>query len=316
MGKLISNFFEILLPENIPSIYVLDREKTHSLSQKAIFQKINSESAITFSNNNETRKLDGTNPTYFSWLLSKFLFRHLSQNDSFFDINKFNKQYTIRASKLIQENEFSILRRCTSKIIFFDSLDGFLSTIRKQKLSFVKPPKSLSDIDTIINSKTLSFKINEWSNGNQLTLQEMNIALRRLKDEDFETLEDVNNLLFDGTIKKQIENLKEELGNTENVLPFEMIMYGTLLQRGKKEIVQSEIKKDLGFVKHKCLTQECGKYLTEKEYEFIVNKTDSDFDFYCEEHRLLHFTNTCTSCSRHTTKDLCLECEAKENDFL
>jgi len=199
--------------------------------------------------------------------------------------------------------------------IILEGLDGFLSTIRKQKLTYVQPPKALSDIDTIINSKTLSFKISERFKGKQLTNQEMNIALRRLKNEGYETLEDVNNLLFNEKIIKGIKEAKEELGNNENVQPFELIMYGALLEKDKIELAKDEIKTDLGFVKHKCLEEKCGKYLTEEEYEFIIQKTDSDFDFYCAKHRMDHFDKSCTKCGKFTTKNLCLECEAKESEI-
>lgn len=192
-----------------------------------------------------------------------------------------------------------------------DGLDGFLSTIRIQKLSYVQPPQYLSDADTVINSKTLSFKINEWKEGTQLTNQEMSIALKRLNDEGYHTLEDVNDLFYNHRIIADIQSLKEELGNNENVVPFEVIMYGSLILSGKKDLAEQQIKTDLGFVKHKCLS--CNKYLKEEEYQFILKETDSDFDYYCEDHRFDHFTKKCSSCGKFTTQELCLECEAKSS---
>lgn len=188
-------------------------------------------------------------------------------------------------------------------------LDGFLITIRKQKLSFVTPPNQLNAADTIINSKTLSFSINKYRRGEQVTNQEMTILLRRLKEELYETIEDIRLIFEDIKIYDLIKNAKEELLVYENVTPFELLKYGSLIKNNKLDYFFEEIKADLGFVKEQCLI--CTKNLTKEELEFIKTKTDSDIDFYCEKHRDSHFTNNCSNCGKKTTQELCVNCAAE-----
>src|SRR5690606_26693740 len=190
-----------------------------------------------------------------------------------------------------------------------DGVDGLLSTIRVQKLALVSPPSQLSDADTIINAKTLSYKINNWKKGVQLTIQEMNLVLRRLKDEGFETLKDVTDLLDNNEVEIRIKKYKEELGKKENVNAFELLTYGALLLKGKDQLFEEEIKQSLGFVNEEYV--DCGRILTKDEYDYIVNETDSDFKFYCTEHRETQFFKVCRNCGKRTSKDLCLKCEAE-----
>jgi predicted RNA-binding Zn-ribbon protein involved in translation (DUF1610 family) len=188
-------------------------------------------------------------------------------------------------------------------------LDGFLITIRKQKLSLVTPPNYLNAADTIINSKTLSYNISKWKNGAQVTIQEMNILLKRLKEESFETIEDVQKIFENNYIEDNVKISKEELSNNENVTAFELLKYGSLLIKGKVDQFKEEIKFDLGFVKEQCL--DCGNNLTKEELEFMNTKTDADMIYYCEKHRELHFPNTCSKCGLKTSKELCISCAAE-----
>ncbi|TXF87542.1 hypothetical protein FUA23_18300 [Neolewinella aurantiaca] len=191
-----------------------------------------------------------------------------------------------------------------------DGLDGFLSTIRSQKLSYITPPEELEDTDKIINSKTLSFKVNQWKSNTKFTNQEMNLVLSRLRELNYQTLEDINKLLEDESIRDKIRVSKSELKNLSNVSAFEMLLYGPLFQKGKPELAISEIQSNLGFVKHKC--SKCSSFLTENEYDFIIRETDSDYDFYCEKHRLEHFLKRCEICNKYTTAIKCLKCEAED----
>jgi len=187
-------------------------------------------------------------------------------------------------------------------------LDGFLITIRKQKLKLVTPPTHLSAADTIINSKTLSFTISKWKKGEQITIQEMNILLKRLKEENFETIADVENLLDNNDIEVRLKQAKEELLINENVTSFEMVKYGSLLIKDKLSQFNEEIKSDLGFVKEQCM--ECGRNLTREELDYIKSNTDADNDFYCEKHRDKYFPNDCAGCGKKTSKELCINCAA------
>jgi len=193
-----------------------------------------------------------------------------------------------------------------------EGLDGFLSTIRKQKLSYIAPPSVLEDSDTIINAKTLSFKIDEWKKNTQFTNQEMTIVINRLREEGFVTLQDINTLFEDEKTLELIKSKKVELKNNANVSAFDLLIYGPLIRNGKIEQADEEIKLNLGFVTHKCI--ECNSYLTEDEYDFILNKTDSDFDYYCEKHRYLHFTHECNNCGKYTTSEICVDCEAATDE--
>lgn len=193
-----------------------------------------------------------------------------------------------------------------------DGVDGILSTIRSQKLSLVLPPSHLSDADTIINAKTLSYKINVWKKGEQLTIQEMNLVLRRLKEEGFETLKDVTDLLDNTEVEQMIKNVKEDLGKQENVKAFELLTYGALITRGKIEAFEEDIKQSLGFVNEQCV--DCGRVLTKDEFDYILNETDSDFKYYCSEHRGEYFAHVCRKCGKKTSQDLCLKCEAESKE--
>lgn len=188
-------------------------------------------------------------------------------------------------------------------------LDGFLSTIRVQKLALVQPPSFINDADTVINANTLSYKINFWRKGEKLTLQEMNLVLKRLKDEEFETLKDVTDLLDNVEMENRIKNFKESLGKKENVKPFELLIYGALVTRGKVTEFEQEMRQSLDFVNEECV--DCRRALTREEFNYIENETDSDFKYYCKDHRDNHFTMSCKNCGKRTTKELCLKCEAE-----
>jgi ppGpp synthetase/RelA/SpoT-type nucleotidyltranferase len=189
-------------------------------------------------------------------------------------------------------------------------LDGFLITIRKQKLAFVTPPNQLNAADTIINSKTLSFSISKYRRGEQVTNQEMNILLRRLKDENFETIEDIQQIFESKEVESLIKTSKEELSINDNVSSFELLKYGSLIHRNKIEMFKEEIKSDLGFVKEQC--QICAKNLTKEELEFIKTQTDSDIEFFCEEHRDEKYPFTCMICGKRSSHDICINCAAED----
>lgn len=194
-----------------------------------------------------------------------------------------------------------------------ETLDNMASTIRKQRLNIVKPPLNIGDSDTLINPNTLSYKIDLLKRGKRLTQQEMALVINRLKEERFETLAEAWDLLQDDTIEKSIKEYKEQLRSNENVQPFETLYYGSLLKRRKDGKFQEEMSKDYGFVQHQCL--QCNRLLTNDEYEFIKSKTDSDTDFYCNDHRLEHFQNQCPQCGIFTSSELCKNCEAKIKPF-
>jgi len=190
-----------------------------------------------------------------------------------------------------------------------NGLDGFLITIRKQKLSLITPPTFLTPADTVINSNTLSYAINKWSK-EKITLQEMNILLKRLKEEGFETIQDVDNLFNDREIEARIKQFKEDLSINENVTAFEMVKYGSLLNKSKDVHFGEEIKSDFGFVKEQC--QDCGRNLTKDELKYINLETDSDMVFYCETHRDNHFPNKCRVCNKKTASEYCISCAGEK----
>lgn len=194
-----------------------------------------------------------------------------------------------------------------------DNLDDMASTIRKQRLSYVKPPQEIHDADTLINSKTLSYKIDQVIKGARLTQQEMTLVMNRLKEEGFETLDEVSKLLNDVALLKTIKTYKEELQVDENATPFEVLYYGPLILKDKMDIFGEEIRKDYGFVHYKCL--ECDRWLTKEEYDAIKKDTDSDLEFYCKEHLANHFNVQCQNCGILTSNDLCRTCDADKNIF-
>ena len=133
-----------------------------------------------------------------------------------------------------------------------DSLDDMASTVRRHRLSYVPLPNTINDSDTLINQKTLSYKVNQSRKG-RLTQQEMTLALNRLKEEGFETLKEVDYLLNDFEIEQRIKTYKEELRNEDNVQPFEILYYGSILKKGKEDKFKNELRKDFGFVPYQCI---------------------------------------------------------------
>jgi ppGpp synthetase/RelA/SpoT-type nucleotidyltranferase len=194
-----------------------------------------------------------------------------------------------------------------------DTLDSMASTIRKQRLSAVKPPPELEDSDQIINSKTLSFKIDSIKKGERLTQQEMNLAIVRLRDQGFDTIAEAWELLEDPKIEGQIKEAKEKLRDDKNVTAFEMLYYGSLLKRGSDAQLLEEMSVDYGFVQLNCL--ECGRLLSTKEHDFIKEKTDSDRDYYCEDHCISHFPYQCEKCGTHSSTTMCKNCAAEVVPF-
>lgn len=195
-----------------------------------------------------------------------------------------------------------------------DTLDNMASTIRQQRLSFVRPPTELSDSDTVINAKTLSYKVSQLkTTGELLTQQEMTLALGRLKEEGFETLAEVWELLQDGKVESQVKEFKEELRNNENVRPFELLYYGSLLKKGNQSKFREEMSREFGFVQQQC--QDCQRRLTNDELLFMKEKTDSDFSYFCADHLSSHFPNRCSKCMTYTSGELCKNCEAEVSSF-
>ncbi len=194
-----------------------------------------------------------------------------------------------------------------------DKLDDMASTIRMQRVSYVNPPTTIDDSITLINDKTLSYKIDALKGHERLTQQEMSLVLGRLKEEGFVILAEVADLLRDEQVQSKIKKVKEELEDKKNVTAFEMLYYGSLLKRGKTERFEEEIRDDYGFVQEQCI--ECDKFLTREEFVFINEETDSDIDYYCTAHRSDKFTNECPRCGILTSGELCKKCEADMVNF-
>lgn len=192
-----------------------------------------------------------------------------------------------------------------------DTLDNMASTIRKQRLAIVRPPNEIEDSDTLINSKTLSYKLNKISTGTRLTQQEMMLVINRLKEEGYESLAEIGELLQDSVIEKCIKAYKESLRNDENVRPFELLYYGSLLKRNKNSKFEEEMRKDYGFAPYHC--KECNRWLTEDELNFMKTKTDADTDLFCSDHWEQHFGKRCSRCGLITSNELCKNCEAETN---
>jgi ppGpp synthetase/RelA/SpoT-type nucleotidyltranferase len=189
-----------------------------------------------------------------------------------------------------------------------DTLDDMASTIRQQRLNLVRPPNTIDDSDTLVNQKTLSYKINALKSGQRLTQQEMTLAINRLKETGFQTLAEVSDILGDDVIEKEIKAFKEILRNNENVTPFELLHYGSLLKRNEHEKFKAEMTRDYGFVQWACLA--CGQLLTNDEYDYLMEQTDADTEYYCAEHRTDHFCYKCLNCGLGSSKSLCKNCEA------
>jgi ppGpp synthetase/RelA/SpoT-type nucleotidyltranferase len=195
-----------------------------------------------------------------------------------------------------------------------DVLDEMARTIRQQRLALVPPPTHLRDDDININENTVSYLIGQFGRNETLTRQKMDILLQRLNDKKVETLAQAKEILNSQEIEKKIKSSKERLKNNENVSAFELLYYGTLLSLGNLSEYETEINKDFGYSISPCL--ECNKFLTESEYKFMKEETDTDIDFYCEEHRNAHFPNTCKTCQKlKTSQEICKNCEAVESPF-
>ena len=195
-----------------------------------------------------------------------------------------------------------------------DTLDSMASTIRQQRISFVRPPTEISDSDTVINPKTLSYKVAQLdSKGELLTQQEMTLAIGKLKEEGFETIAEVWELLQDGAIESEIKQVKEELRNNENVRPFEMLYYGSMLKKKHADKFKEEIIRDYQFVQHQC--PDCERLLTKDELVFMKEKTDSDISYFCEDDWKSHFPNECSKCTKFTAGKLCKNCDAETSPF-
>ncbi|MCZ7611119.1 MAG: hypothetical protein M5U17_13270 [Ignavibacterium sp.] len=191
-----------------------------------------------------------------------------------------------------------------------DQLDSMAKTIRDQRVKFIPPPKEL-DSDKLINQNTLSYKINELRK-DQLTQQEMSLCITRLKELNFENLLEVNELLTDEQIEDSIKKYKEELKDNSNVKTFEILFYGSLLKKSNREKFEKELSHDYGFVEERC--EDCGSKLTKEDYDFILNNTDGT-DFYCKDHRRIHYDRTCLKCGKLTKREYCINCEAELDKF-
>jgi ppGpp synthetase/RelA/SpoT-type nucleotidyltranferase len=195
-----------------------------------------------------------------------------------------------------------------------DTLDEMARTIRQQRLTTVSPPEHLRDDDINVNQNTISYLISEFGKNETVTRQKMDILLQRLSEQKIETLAQAKEILNSQELEKKVKTSKEKLKNYENVSAFELLYYGTLLNTGKIFDYETEINKDYGYSVSSCL--ECKRFLTENEYKFMKEKTDTDIDFYCEEHRNVHFPNTCKICQKlKTSQEICKNCEAEESPY-
>ncbi len=195
-----------------------------------------------------------------------------------------------------------------------DTLDEMARTIRQQRLATVSPPKYLRDNDININENTISYLISEFGKNETLTRQKMDILLQRLKEQKIETLAQAKEILESQDIISKIKDSKEKINIFENVSAFELLYYGTLLNAGNIADYETEINKDFEYSVSSCL--ECKNFLTENEYRFMKDATDSDIDFYCEKHRENHFPNTCKICRKlRTSQETCKNCEAENSPF-
>lgn len=195
-----------------------------------------------------------------------------------------------------------------------DNLDEMAITIRQQRLEAIPPPRYLNHDDVYVNQNTISYLISGLGKHETLTRQKMDILLQRLKDEKIETLADADGILKNNIFENKIKEHKEKMNNYENVSAFELLYYGALMSSKKIADFETEITKDFGYSLSQCI--DCKKFLTEKEYKYMKDETDTDIDFYCEEHRDNTFKNTCKICKTlKTSQEICKNCEAERFTF-
>ena len=192
-----------------------------------------------------------------------------------------------------------------------DTLDDMACTIRKTRLAFVNPTETVHDEDTAINIRTLSNKIYNTKNKEQLTQQELELCLERFKELEFGNIAEIVELLESREIYLQIKKYKEQkLGNFDSVTTFELLYYGSLLFKGLESGFEKEMQVDYSLTEYEC--EKCGKYLSKDEFDLICNETDSDCtEMYCAEHIDEGYPNKCLKCGIRTNKELCKNCEAE-----
>lgn len=185
--------------------------------------------------------------------------------------------------------------------------DGIAQTIREEISKPVLPPSRITEADTTINSKTLSYIVNGIYK-KELSEYEIRNSIERLKEFDYNNIAEVRALLQDEDIKEKIKNVKQKMGLDEEINPFEILSYGSMIDKGIFPDYKEEMLKDYGY--EVCECDRCGNYLTTQELEFMKNSTDEDLNNYCEicRGKELH---KCERCGLILTcNKWCANCEA------
>lgn len=118
MSRILSNFFEVSFPTKLPPVYLVKRTNLDVFSKDDIYVYINKEFAVTFKKVEGASLIIDKNFVYVQWLLEKYFYWNILKDDFLIDVNKRDKKFTIPNLRIHQENEYSVLRRCTWRLKF------------------------------------------------------------------------------------------------------------------------------------------------------------------------------------------------------
>jgi len=194
-----------------------------------------------------------------------------------------------------------------------DCFDWIGQEIRDEKLRKISP-ENISPRETRITKRTLNYLTRQIFSDSMNDI-ELSKCVDQLKAYGYDNIEDTSALARDIDIKNLIEVCKAEMKLLGETTPFEIFYFGPIAAKYGKEILTDEIRRYYGLTKYYCET--CNKPIQEEEYRYIINKTDLDTIFYCEDCRKDRLKK-CSECEMLTANEtMCKICLSyKQNNVL
>jgi hypothetical protein len=127
MDTLLTNLFEISINPRLDHLFVTDRYNLDKdISSHNLVVNLDKSSVLSIYSIHDSRKIQAK-PHQIEWVLKKIFFDKITQEDFIFDPDSKNSEITLLNEKIIQTEEYSILRRLVFRV--FETQGKFLLAI-------------------------------------------------------------------------------------------------------------------------------------------------------------------------------------------
>lgn len=188
------------------------------------------------------------------------------------------------------------------------SLDLIGQAIREEKLRKLEAPRNIQAEETLVTQRTLNYLIHRIFD-ESMSVVELQRCVAQLKAFGFDNLASVGEIARDPRVANTITIAKAKNGLNSKITPFEIVYFGPLAMKGAQEALERDICRMYSLTGQTCAN--CNGPITNKEKEFIDNKTDLDSTYLCKK-CIESQLSPCESCGILSSSKTCKSCRSKE----